>query len=152
VDRARDEEMTTIAYKDGIVAVDSQSTCGDIISSLNETKIRKTDKGVFILSGVEGDCHLFSLIWPHGNSVTGGECCGFVFDCGVLYRAGFDEEGKIERQRQDLSQTWAFGSGMPFALAAMDMGASAVDAVKLAIKRDPFSGGKVKIFKLPVKS
>lgn len=34
----------------------------------------------------------------------------------------------------------AIGSGLPVAMAAMDMGANAIDAVRVACGRDPFSG------------
>lgn len=40
------------------------------------------------------------------------------------------------------------GSGRDFALAAMDMGATAEDAVRVAMKRDPFTGGKIKTLQL----
>ena len=38
----------------------------------------------------------------------------------------------------------ALGSGAPHALTAMDAGCDAVKAVHFGIKRDPFSGGKVR--------
>lgn len=37
----------------------------------------------------------------------------------------------------------AFGSGQPFALAAMQLGKGAVDAVRVAMELDPGSGGEV---------
>jgi 20S proteasome alpha/beta subunit len=43
---------------------------------------------------------------------------------------------------------YATGSGSPYAFAAMDAGASAKDAVRIAIKRDANSGGKVQSLKL----
>jgi ATP-dependent protease HslVU (ClpYQ) peptidase subunit len=42
----------------------------------------------------------------------------------------------------------AIGSGAPFALAAMEGGASAVKAVKVAIKIDVWSGGRIRSLEL----
>jgi 20S proteasome alpha/beta subunit len=43
---------------------------------------------------------------------------------------------------------YATGSGSPYAFAAMDAGASAKEAVRIAIKRDANSGGRVQSLKL----
>jgi len=43
---------------------------------------------------------------------------------------------------------YASGSGSPYAFAAMDAGASARDAVRIAIKRDANSGGRVQSLRL----
>jgi ATP-dependent protease HslVU (ClpYQ) peptidase subunit len=43
---------------------------------------------------------------------------------------------------------YATGSGSPYAFAAMDAGASAKDAVRIAIKRDANSGGRVQSLRL----
>lgn len=42
----------------------------------------------------------------------------------------------------------SIGSGSVFAIAAMDAGASAEDAVKIAMKRDVYSGGEITIVQL----
>lgn len=42
----------------------------------------------------------------------------------------------------------ACGSGMDHALTAMDMGATAKEAVKWAMKRDTLTGGRIRTFKL----
>ena len=44
---------------------------------------------------------------------------------------------------QHIKGFYAIGSGAPFALAAMDAGAGAFEAVRIGIKRDPYSGGKI---------
>ena len=56
--------------------------------------------------------------------------------------------GKVEMFECDGTIEWrapyvAIGSGKEFALGAMFMGADAVQAVKAAMKFDPYSGGKV---------
>ncbi|GAI22667.1 unnamed protein product, partial [marine sediment metagenome] len=42
----------------------------------------------------------------------------------------------------------AIGSGSAYALAAMDMGASAEEAVRAAMKRDIYTGGKVRTMRI----
>lgn len=44
--------------------------------------------------------------------------------------------------------TASIGSGSVFAIAAMDAGASAEDAVKIAMKRDVYSGGEITVVQL----
>ena len=46
----------------------------------------------------------------------------------------------------------SIGSGSVFALAAMDAGASAEDAVKIAMKRDVYSGGEITVVQLEEES
>ncbi|MNR66547.1 hypothetical protein D3C85_1900920 [compost metagenome] len=56
---------------------------------------------------------------------------------------GHDDDTGIWRQDLDPSNPDAIGSGAMYALAAMDMGASAAEAVRAAMKRDIYSGGKL---------
>lgn len=142
--------MTTIAYKDGIIAVDSRVCSGCTIVSDDADKIRHLDGKVFILGG---DHHLQEELiadYPNGRVTGGNATGGFVFDGGILYTVGVLESGKIFRELHDLDAPWASGSGGDHALTAMDMGASAEEAVAMAAKRDIHTGGKVKTFELPV--
>jgi hypothetical protein len=43
---------------------------------------------------------------------------------------------------------YAIGSGARFALPAMDANASAIQACKIGMKRDPYSGGKMVVVRL----
>lgn len=43
-----------------------------------------------------------------------------------------------------MDRPFAIGSGRDFALAAMDMGASAKEAVEAAAKRDVYTGGTIR--------
>jgi ATP-dependent HslUV protease subunit HslV len=53
-----------------------------------------------------------------------------------------DDKGNISAIPQ--GKIGAVGSGQNFAMGAMLAGASAEEAVKIAIKLDPYSGGKLK--------
>jgi ATP-dependent protease HslVU (ClpYQ) peptidase subunit len=44
---------------------------------------------------------------------------------------------------QSIDPPFAIGSGMDFALGAMDAGKSPAEAVEIACRRDPHSGGEV---------
>ena len=48
--------------------------------------------------------------------------------------------------------TASIGSGSVFAIAAMDAGASAEEAVKIAMKRDVYSGGEITVVQLEEES
>jgi hypothetical protein len=67
------------------------------------------------------------------------------------------DKGKVYRMGQSISNGFwideckfsrADGSGYKFALGAMDHGKSAKDAVKYAMTRDIYTGGKVKVIKV----
>lgn len=55
-------------------------------------------------------------------------------------------EGNIWQKVE--AKYYAIGSGSVFATAAMDAGASAIKAVRIGIKRDPYSGGKITTVRL----
>ncbi|MNJ79145.1 hypothetical protein D3C77_770710 [compost metagenome] len=61
---------------------------------------------------------------------------------------GHDDKTGIWRQELDPANPDAIGSGAPYALAAMDMGASAEDAVRAAMKRDIYTGGKIRTLRI----
>ncbi len=57
---------------------------------------------------------------------------------------GHDDKTGVWRQPLDPANPDAIGSGSAYALAAMDMGASAEEAVRAAMKRDIYTGGTVR--------
>lgn len=57
---------------------------------------------------------------------------------------GHDDNSGIWKQDLDPSNPDAMGSGSAYAIAAMDMGASAEDAIRAAMKRDIYTGGVVR--------
>ena len=57
---------------------------------------------------------------------------------------GHDDKTGIWKQDLELSNPDAIGSGSAYAIAAMDMGASAEDAVRAAMKRDIYTGGTIR--------
>jgi ATP-dependent protease HslVU (ClpYQ) peptidase subunit len=149
--------MTTIAVRDGIMCSDSQATRGDFIDNRSSTKIYEVSGCLVGISGnaissrkfvewfqdmaehsaaqdafplatiqlpdkmVEEDFH--ALVAYPDKTVYEFFGCDNIIECEEDYAA--------------------VGSGMLYALCAMDAGASAEEAVKVAIKRDVYSGGEI---------
>ncbi|WDG79158.1 proteasome subunit beta [Pseudomonas chlororaphis] len=140
--------MTTIAYKDGVVAYDSRQTRSGAIVSDDVLKCQVVDGVSFFLSGAVCDEKALIAAYFGTPSPVPVECSGYVVDGGKLMMVGHDDKTGIWRQDLDPSNPDAIGSGAAYALAAMDMGASAVDAVRAAMKRDIYTGGKVRILRI----
>ncbi|RIJ09882.1 proteasome subunit beta [Pseudomonas sp. 91RF] len=136
--------MTTIAYKDGVIAYDSRQTRSDRIVSDNAPKCQVVDGVSFFLSGAVCDEKALIAAYFGTPSPVPVECSGYAVDAGKLMLVGHDDKTGIWKQELDLSNPDAIGSGAQYALAAMDMGASAEDAVRAAMKRDIYTGGQVR--------
>jgi 20S proteasome alpha/beta subunit len=144
--------MTTIVYKDGIIAFDSRVVSGDEILDDDFNKLKIVQGVVFVTCGTVPDdenfIHCFFGKEEHAKGNLNG---GLIYDTdGALWLASIDEETGFWKHVIEKNKHYAIGSGSSYALAAMDMGASAIDAIKAAIKRDSKSGGKVRTYKVKV--
>lgn len=137
--------MTTIAYhhKDKEIAVDSRFTRDSVISTDNANKIIKKDGVTFVLSGYCKSYADLVDMWFSGEANKSIECTAFVVSEGSVYEYGLDSEKCISCEK--IEENLTKGSGDYWALAAMDFGCSAKEAVKYAITRDIYSGGKVRV-------
>ena len=140
--------MTTIAYKDGVIAYDSRQTRRDAIVSDECQKLTVVDGVSFLLSGAVCDEKALIAAYFGTPSPVPVECAGYVVDGGRLLMVGHDDKTGIWRQDLDPANPDAIGSGSAYALAAMDMGASAEEAVRAAMKRDIYTGGKVRTIRI----
>lgn len=140
--------MTTIAYKNGVIAYDSRQTRGGAIVSDDCLKCETVNGVSFFLSGCVCDEQALIAAYFGTPSKDPVECSGFVVDAGKLMMVGHDDKTGIWRQPLDPGNADAIGSGSAYALAAMDMGASAEEAVRAAMKRDIYTGGMVRIFQV----
>lgn len=153
--------MTTLAFMNGLLAADRQVTAGDQTIAGRMTKIRKieTSRGCVLACG-SGQANMVRgfLDWvvkgmPENDlpvmhiKLFDDEpmhACGFVFyrpDRVVcLSPLGFDEM-EVEY--------WADGSGADFAMAAMEAGANPIEAVRIAARRDLYTGEGVDWVALP---
>lgn len=139
--------MTTIAYKDGIIAYDSRATAENVIYNDSSCKRVKENGADFFLCGAI-DGHEALINWFFDPSIKPSGYDGQAFVChspGVVWCTGLDE-GKFCRWRVDVP--WAIGSGANFALGAMRAGANALEAVKIAAQCDPYTGGKIRTYKV----
>lgn len=140
--------MTTIAYKNGVIAYDTRQTRGDRIVSDSSSKCEKVNDVLFFLSGAVCDEKALIAAYFGMPSSAPVECSGYVVDGGRLMLVGHDDKTGIWKQDLDPSNPDAIGSGAPYALVAMDMGATAAEAVRAAMKRDIYTGGKVRAVKI----
>lgn len=140
--------MTTIAYRDGVLAADSMLTgydadCGSV------TKIRRNRHGW--IGGACGNAGSISLFmdWFLNTaarvdvkpppSVSDNAADGFVVVPGdrVFFWSGAPALWPV------IAPFHAIGSGMRFAMGAMAMGANAREAVEVARKFDVYTGGRI---------
>ena len=142
--------MTTIAYRDGIMAADSRTTVDSEAGGSRHFRCEKlyavkgkTGHAVAIV-GLAGESApgLVFLDWYRSGAKTGdarlldGEA---DFTALVLTRKGLFEYDKWCRGERVQERFYAIGSGAKAALGAMHMGADARKAVMVACRVDPFS-------------
>lgn len=140
--------MTTVAFRDGVMASDSRAVdshgitvskkifrkkvgkkehlvgvCGDLIAAMlfvdwygsGDDKILAALRA----AGVDADFHV--LVWTGSKLFTANSLCRLV---------------EVEEA------FYSVGSGAAHAMTAMDCGKSAAQAVALAARRDPNTGGR----------
>lgn len=137
--------MTTIAYRDGIMAGDSRATQGGTVMTNTQKKVFRTKDGC--LFGYAGDREQGERL---KQAIKAGKAAPKLDNINALL---VTPDGKMRFYE---GQVWvemkdpytATGSGAPHALTAMDCGLGAVDAVRKACLRDPNSGGKVQSVEL----
>ncbi|BAJ09099.1 peptidase HslV family [Pseudomonas phage KPP10] len=140
--------MTTIAYKDGIIATDGRITQGGVITDEDAEKRLEVDGIVFWLSGAVCDWKVLAEAYVNGDGMEDQELkvSGLVLDADGLHFISWD--GGIYSEKVNLERPRAAGSGTQFALGAMMAGASAEEAVEAAKALDIYSGGTVRSYKL----
>ena len=147
--------MTTIAYDGKTLVSDSRSSIGDTIYEEDAQKIF-TNVGPFAVVGIAGSYQDATDIMKtiteftrvdHIRSIPSDE----LGECALL---GITYEGELWSYAGDAScqlredMPFAVGSGGPYALAAMDLGLSAEDAVKYASTRDMFTNDRTQVANL----
>lgn len=154
--------MTTIVCKDGVMCSDSQATRGDFIDNQEVTKIFQVHGCLIGISGSLIGAMKF-IDWfsetlevtqaqedyPHLMVTPPEELVNKDFHCLVMYpdKTVYEFFGSDDVLKVDTEYT-AVGSGMFYALSALDAGVTPEKAVEIAIKRDVFSGGAVQSFKV----
>lgn len=142
--------MTTIAYKDGVIAYDSRVTRGSLILSDTAEKMHVVNGVHFFGTGAVIDIKKLIAGYPDGNGCSGDIDSRVIAVTpeGLVAIIGCTEEDGYWVDLQDSSVVNSIGSGSDFAFAAMDMGATAKEAVQIAAGRDIYTGGAIREFKI----
>lgn len=140
--------MTTIAWDGETLAADSQVSAGGIICGPVK-KIVKI-KGSWLAHA--GDLSEFEAFkeWFRNGQIPGEKpkINEDGFTCVLLNSKGIWEyEYKLFPFKVRSQEAW--GSGAHLAIAVMDHGGTATEAVKYATTRDVWSGGRVQSVKKP---
>lgn len=135
--------MTTIAYKDGVIAYDSQITSGNTITYDDYQKCHEV-KGVrFFMCGKTCDYAALQDAY-FGAAVTKEvDASAIVADSDGLWCVGAGVQEGFWKSPIMLDSIYAIGSGADHAITAMDMGDTAYQAVQMAAKRDTGTGGTI---------
>lgn len=142
--------MTTIAYKWPHISTDSQGTRGDMVSNVKWEKHKEVDGYHFFFSGDPRYLDAMIECYFTGGKVEDSEfiSCIVVTPEKDIELITFSEDGAVVPGEIKKEEHYAIGSGMEFAISAMDLGYSAKKAVKYACQRDIYSGGKVRTWKI----
>lgn len=141
--------MTTIAYKDGIIAYDGFATSGNEITENDFDKMFVVDDAIFFMAGTISDFDNFFAVFLLGEKPTKyNECSAFVLYDKTLYIAAITEVYGFWRRKLNLKKHYAIGSGQQFALSALDLGKTAKEAVQFAGTRDIYTGGLIREYKV----
>lgn len=152
--------MSIIVFKDGIVVADGR--CSNSVSIINDnyTKMVKfgpdLDKYFFFVGSpcwIEffTDHYLSGVIIPEIRREI--LISGIVIENDQINHCWIDSnEGEIIREDISSERFYAIGSGQDHAFTALDMGASALEAVKMAVKRDFSCGGTLRQWSIDITS
>jgi len=142
--------MTTIAYTDNIIAYDSRMTKGSTIIDDNYNKHFIKNNIHFFISGSVDKIPDIINAWfekDYNKDICPTNTV-LVWDGITLWEFGLYKNGRVSKVKASLHIPCALGSGEDYAYTAMDCGLSAKEAVKMSIKRDTNTGGRIRTFKL----
>ena len=147
--------MTTIAYRDGLIAADTRGTDENYHPGIYRCeKLFKVNEDIIGTAGDDTTSMIF-VDW-YGAKKLGrrpkppsrlieGEA---DFCCIVLTNDGLFWYDKWCRPNKIADEFYAIGSGAPYAMGAMAHGATAEEAVRTAMRWDPNTGGDIQTMKL----
>lgn len=141
--------MTTVAYKDGIIAADTLINSGGVVENT------KFDKLILQSYSDGWVCYAFSGrvsdISKAIYYIRQEDTVDKTFDSFYAIKVYKAKSGEliISKAENNLffwdipNEPAVLGSGYEIALTAMDLGVSSIDAVKQAMKRDLYTGGNI---------
>ncbi len=138
--------MTTVAYnyQDKQIAVDSRTTAGGFIYSDKSIKFKTINDATWFIAGKKGEMDIFiNNFKPLNDAPDNLDITALRVEDGNVYLC--TTGGGVFRECL-LDVNESIGSGCELAIAAMDFGKSAKEAVKYAMTRDVYTGGKVHVY------
>lgn len=142
--------MTTIAYRNGVLAADTAAHIGNSFYATVKKICRRSDGDMAAASG-EASYNAEFCKWfmggEAGDPPKAGESERYL-DRGAIFRQSGEIEIFEPGGRFVITAPYAaFGCGMDFALGAMFAGADAETAVRAAIQHDPYTAGNVVVLR-----
>lgn len=138
--------MTTVATDGQSMAADGQVSdhCETIVDHKREKVRRLSDGRIVGAAGSAFDAVSWAAWLESGKE---GDC---PIDSDLFVGLILNKDGTVlwvDHKGREVAATppCAIGSGQDLALGAMDAGATPGEAVNIACKRDPGSGGRIKI-------
>ena len=134
--------MTTIAYRDGVLAADGQRTATDVQIESRAIKIGRIGRLLFGAAGSAAWAWRYRT-WVRCGALGEPPRC-LTGSCGFLI--GPDDALCLLTEdgwERSVAAFYAEGSGWQFALGAMAAGASAEEAVRAAARFDVHTGGEI---------
>jgi len=131
--------MTTIAYRDGILVSDRQTTCGNARQEC--AKMWSVKGHVVAVAGVLSDGIKFRDWWRAGKPDA-----GWCIDHDTTIIVLDTHTGELVEYDSNMvpmpvyGKFLSWGSGCDLALGAMEAGADAVQAVTIAMRHDAYTG------------
>jgi 20S proteasome alpha/beta subunit len=148
--------MTVIAVKNKVMASDSRECYGSRIDTDRSKKIyRLPDGSLFGASGSSsGIIQLKKALISTIKAVLKKRSDPLTMAAPMLKKTlalWLTSSGLYLYEKgswQIVDNPYAIGSGSDYAITALDYGKSAVEAVKAAIKRDIYCGGRIQVYQL----
>jgi ATP-dependent protease HslVU (ClpYQ) peptidase subunit len=145
--------MTTIAYRDGVMAADSRAYAGDSSLIGTKTKIHRLDDGTLFGSSsrtVGADAFLRRWVESGCAPPQSDGLKPDTFEVLLVRKDGsvFYAHDNLELTGPLTCDFFAIGSGDTYAKCAMLMGADAVRAVEIAGQLDVWTGGPTSVLHL----
>ena len=138
--------MTTVAYhnESKTIAVDSRETARDLISTDKANKFDKVNGEYYVSVGDVEDCNLLIDIIINNTQCNRDLNANVMFTkSGKVYNSNYYADDGL--RTWEIKRNYTMGSGEAYALAAMDFECGAKDAVKYAMTRDIYTGGRVRV-------
>lgn len=138
--------MTTIVFYRGKVGFDSRITQCDRIVTDKAVKRIKEQGHTFWIAGCTGDAPKLIDSYINGTRATNADCSALCLKPdGRMFKLGFEDDGSVWECFTDGLEPAAIGSGGALAITAIDCGMDVRTAVKMACKRDIYSGGVIRV-------